>query len=461
MKVLLIRPNSMERSCPIPLGLGYIASALRQERGDHIRIVDARRFRLSGSRLGRIIRDFTPDVVGISALTMDSVNAHECAALARANAPAAHIVLGGPHVSASRENVLEDPNIDVGVVGEGEKTVVELFDAIDGGGDFGRVAGIVFRDQKEPRFTGPRKLIQDIDSLSPAWDLLNPRAYFISFGAHMQNKTSKHRQGLSIFTSRGCPYHCIYCHNVFGKKFRACSPDSVINEMTMLKDRYGVREIEILDDCFNLSKKRAMDICTGIVDNDLNLAISLPNGIRGDIMDEEMFDLFKEAGIFRLSFAVESANPRVQTLIKKNLDLDKIKEAMHMAVKRKILSLGFFMMGFPTETYEEMLITAEYAARTPLHLAMFFYLHPFPGTEVAKMTGVDASHMDFNSLFTMPINLSAASNKQLHHASKYAYRKFYLNPKRIASTLRVIPKNRFILNSLPGLSLLFKDMASF
>ncbi len=374
MKVLLLRPNSIVQTWPVPLGLGYLAQALRSNRGDDVKIMDARRFRLSHTQLAQLIRDFSPDVVGITAITLDSKNAHQCAAIVKANLPHVPVILGGPHASACMEVVLADPNLDYAVIGEGEETIVELLDALDGGGPVDRILGLAYRDKGRPVYNGPRPMIEDLDSLSLAWDLIGPDRYFSHFGMHTQNRLPRHRRSLSIFTSRGCPYHCIYCHNVFGKQFRAHSPEKVVEEISMLKDRYGVREIEILDDCFNMFKPRAKEICQRIIDQELGLSYSLPNGIRGDVMDEELWDLFKEAGVFRVSFATETASPRVQKLIKKNVDLDKMLHSIEMATSRNILSFGFFMMGFPTETYEEMIATADYAAKSRLHLAIFLYL---------------------------------------------------------------------------------------
>ncbi|MBI9077734.1 MAG: cobalamin-dependent protein [Desulfatibacillum sp.] len=462
MKVLLLRPNSIVQVWPVPLGLGYLAQALRTHRRDEVKILDARRWRLSDTQLARAVREFAPDVVGITALTQDSPDAHRNAAIIKANFPHVPVILGGPHASACREDVLKDPNLDYAVVGEGEETLVDLLNALDGGGSPDKILGLAYRDQGIPVYSGSRPMIADIDSLVPAWDLIGPESYFSYLGKHTQNRLPRHRKSLSIFTSRGCPYHCIYCHNVFGKQFRARSPQAVVEEISMLKERYGVREIEILDDCFNMSKSRAKAICLEIIDQDLNLHFSLPNGVRGDVMTEELWDLFKEIGVFRVSFAAESASPRVQKIMRKNVDLDKMLWSIDMAADRGIASLGFFMMGFPTETYEEMLLTAEYAARSRLHFALFMYLNPFPGTEVARMAGIDPMSIRFKDFFHMPANLSAATDPQMHKANKIAYRKFYGNPRRLASTLKVMPKNQYMaLCLLPGFRLLFEDSVTF
>ncbi|ACL06629.1 Radical SAM domain protein [Desulfatibacillum aliphaticivorans] len=462
MKVLLLRPNSIMKVWPAPIGLGYLAEALRTSRGDEVKILDARRWRLSDKRLAAEVRRFNPDVIGISALTLDSPDASRSAAVVKSVLPGVPVILGGPHASACGKAVLDDPSLDYAVIGEGEETLVDLMNALDGGGALDAIPGLAFKTPDGPVYNGPRDMIQDVDALNPAWDLIGPENYFSRLGKHTQNRFIKHRKSLSVFTSRGCPYHCIFCHNVFGKQFRARSPEAVTAEIAMLKDRYGVREIEILDDCFNLSKTRAAAICESILDNRLNLDFSLPNGVRGDVMDEELWDLFKEVGVFRVSFAPEVASPRMQKLVRKNADLDKMRQSIAMAADRGIVSMGFFMMGFPTETYEEMLMTADYAARSRLHFALFMYLNPFPGTEVARMAGTDAMDIRFKDYFHMPVNLSAATDEELHKANKFAYRKFYMNPRRLASAFKVMPKNQHTaMHLLPGFRLLFEDSVTF
>ncbi len=174
-----------------------------------------------------------------------------------------------------------------------------------------------------------------------------------------------------IFTSRGCPFGCIYCHNVFGKKFRARSAENVLDELSMLKREYNIGEIEIIDDCFNIDLSRAKEIARGIIDRKLDIAISFPNGIRADHMDKELVDLLKEAGTYRVYYAVETASPRLQKLIRKNVDLDRPKEIVDYTAAQGIMTCGFFMMGFPTETEEEIRMTIDYACRSKFHQVLF------------------------------------------------------------------------------------------
>ncbi len=458
MKVLLIRPNSIIIATPVPLGLAYIAQVLRERRGDEVTILDARNLRLPPEAVARRAAELQPEVVGLTGLSFESPQVHALAKLVRQAAPGAKIVVGGPYASANLEKVLEDPSFDVVVVGEGEETAKELLDAFAGRRALAEVRGIIYRENGAARFTGPRPAALDIDQYAPAWDLLDPKSYFKRSGRNSENIIKTSHRTLAVFTSRGCPYSCIFCHNIFGKKFRARSAENVVEEIAMLKERYGVKELEILDDSFNLDQERAKAIARGLIARKLDLKIALPNGIRGDRVDGEMLDLFQAAGFYRIAFAVESASPRIQELIHKRIDLNKVKQAITETARRGMVATGYFILGFPTETEADMQMTADFAVDSDLHVASFFYLNPFPGTEVAKLAGRDLTDCTFGDYFSITVNLSAVPDEVLHRQSKHAFRRFYLDPRRIWRTLRVVPKNpRTLLNAFLTLRLLFQD----
>jgi radical SAM superfamily enzyme YgiQ (UPF0313 family) len=459
LRILLLRPNSPMGQVPVPLGLGYVAGALRRRRGDDVRICDARLERLGPAALSQRIRDFAPQVLGISSAHSDRKEALAAAAVARAAAPETFVVVGGPYPSAVREAVLANRDIDAAVVGEGEETIVELLDALEGGGrDFSGIPGVCFRDGDEPRFTGPRPLIEDIDDLDPAWDLIDPTRYFGRFVKSTMDRTRSDHRAASIFSSRGCPYSCIFCHNVFGRKYRARSAASVVDEIRMLRESYGVREVEFLDDCFNHRRQRALAIFERLADGPRGMHYSFPNGLRADAVDDGMLDLFAATGVKRIAYAVESASPRLQKLIGKNLDIERARRAIADTARRGIVTSGFFIMGLPTETSEELRRTVDFAVDSELHIAEFFYLNPFPGTEVARMSGREMGGVDFADYSTISINLSQVSDRELFAVNKRAYRRFYLDPVRIARILKVVPKNPQLLsNILLTARLFFRD----
>ena len=337
--------------------------------------------------LWRKLSEFQPDLVGLSALTFEAEEMHRAAELVKRFRPQCPVVVGGPHGTMFYPEVLEDGNVDYVVVGEGEKTLVELADHLAEGGHFPELKGVAFRRDGEVRFSGMREPITDPDTIPfPAWDLVKFDRYrrFADVNLDMAGGLGRGRY-MGLFTSRSCPYQCVYCHSIFGKGFRARSPGSIEEEIGVLTSRYGVKEFQIYDDCFNLDRNRTLAIAQGIVRRDFDIRISFPNGVRGDLLDEEVLTWLKRAGGYYLCIAVETASPRLQKIIKKNLDLAKVGEAIRIADRVGFLVKGYFMLGFPGETEEEMRRTIDFAVNSPLFSAAFFTVVPFSKTPIYDM----------------------------------------------------------------------------
>ncbi len=452
MRVLLIRPDSPYLLSFPPVGLGCIAHALRQARNDAIQILDIHLLKPSAIELAARIRDFAPHVVGITSMDCGRAALPALTALVKREAPAAKVVLGGPMVSGIPHLALSDQNVDVAVVGEGEVTVVELFNALDGGGDLSAVDGLVFRQDGKKVQTPPRKPLEDMDQVHMAWDLVDPFAYFSKYRAGV-TRVRRDFRTLPLITSRGCPHGCIFCHSIFGKKFRAMSPDAVMAEIHLLRERFGVRQLEIMDDSFLLDRGRAEEILDRIAREAPGLSLSFPVGLRIDQMDEDILSRMAAAGAFYLSFPVESASPRIQKVIRKNLDLSRVHPMIRAALKKGFQINGFFILGFPGETYEEMMQTVDFACKTDLHTAHFFYLNPYPGTEAHRMSGLPENTAFAGEFHQLPPNVSAATDKELARAARLGYRKFYLNPARLARAAWKFPKS---MNLFPILTTLVK-----
>ena len=241
-----------------------------------------------------------------------------------------------------------------------------------------------------------------------------------------------------------------------GKVFRKRSAESVLTEMEELRFKYGFKEFEIADDCFNLDRERMYAILKGVRDRLGDVKLHFPNGVRSDIIDPEDMTLFKQAGTVSIAFAIETSSPRLQKVIRKNLNLDKAAAAINASVQEGIYTVGYFMIGFPTETYEEASATVEFAARSALHCATFMFVTPFAGTDLANMAEdlfknnntIDLRNTTF---FTNTLNISAMSDRELQKVFRGAYRRFYLNPKRLLNLALHHPKTF----SLPLYGLLF------
>ena len=449
MKILLIKSGNLHtRAIGItpPLGLMYIASYMKAARGDEVRIFDIRFYKEPLKEIYRIISEFEPDIVGISALTLEAPALYQIAHFIKMAADIP-VIVGGPHATSVPKEVLRNHDIDFAVVGEGEVIFKVLLDMLDNGQSPEKIRGIGYRKDNEIIVNPPAPQIETLDDLPfPSWDLieLNKYAYtesmsIIGYGPYMV-----------LLTSRGCPFHCTYCHNIMGKTFRARSVENVLEEMRILIDQYHINDFEIIDDISNFDRERFKQIMRDIIDKGWKVTLSFPNGVRTDLLDEESVHLMRQAGTAEVSIAVETATPRLQKMVKKNLNLDKVKHAIDVCVDEGMYVRGFFMLGFPTETEQELKATIDFACRSRMHGALFFLVNPFGGTELAhqvesmgKMPSV-IKYEDFD-YHAMPFNGSNVPDKKLRRLYSMAWIRFYFNPLRI---LRIL-KAKATWNDLP------------
>lgn len=422
-----------------PLGLLYIAAFLRQRLNADVRLLDARVEPDILKAVADEVRAQRPDVVGVSALTAEAFLTQKITAAVKAADAAVPVVLGGPFPTSDPEAALLDPAADAAVLGEGEETFAELVRVIteegpnwNAPGTLTGVAGLALRGAAKVEYTAPRPPIQDLDSLPfPAWDLIDYKKFWRVSGMAAVGI----RPYLPIFTSRGCPYQCVYCHQIFGKTFRGRSPESVAEEVALIH-KLGTRDIEVLDDVVNYDPERFDGILELLLKRNLRSVLNFPNGLRADIVRPGSLDLLKRVGSGDVALAVETVSPRLQKLINKNLALDKVSRTIDMLADRRMLSRGFFMLGFPTETEAEMKDTIRFACESRLHLALFFTPTPFPGTALYDMfrragkLPPDLKSIDFE--FTAaPFNATAMSDETYRRLYRNAFLQFHLDPARV------------------------------
>jgi radical SAM superfamily enzyme YgiQ (UPF0313 family) len=220
----------------------------------------------------------------------------------------------------------------------------------------------------------------------------------------------------------------------------------------MLNRDYGIREFHMIDDCFNLNRERAMKICELIQKRLPGIAFAFPNGLRTDILDWEMLCALKNAGMYLFAAAIESASPEVQKNIKKNLNLDKAHKAIEDSKKLGIIAHGFFMMGFPGETEDQLKMTIEFARKSSLNTAGFFAVTVYPRTElydIAKASGINLhENFDNYSYHNTSLNLTNVSLKTLRKLRRDAYWYFYCDPVRLYRILIMTPRKRDIWRSI-------------
>jgi radical SAM superfamily enzyme YgiQ (UPF0313 family) len=428
-----------------------------------IRIVDMRAARLTLKQLSTLFGRFEPDVVGFSSMSCEHQVLVDALKRCKAWNPDCLTVVGGPHASMFADLLAANPDIDVLVRGEGEHTFVELLKVWADGGGFHDVKGVVFAENDGVVETPPRSHEEDLDSLPlPAWDLLDIPSFSRTTNMNTHLAAAPYA---AVTTSRGCPYRCSYCHRLFGTRFRERSVENVLEELEILQHRFGVREVHFVDDCFNLKKARAMQIADEILSRGLRFKIAFPNGVRGDLMDDDLIEMLGSAGTYSITYAVETASERLQKLINKNLRLDKVAAAIETTYKLGVIPAAFLMLGLPTETREEMEKTIRFACDSKILKAYFFTAVPFPRTElyeIARITYPDmALRVDNISETTDYLSpdpfYTRATGIDIEAVQRSAYRRFYFDPVRIARILRRFPMNIQILRGvLHGFQASFK-----
>ncbi|GAB4546781.1 MAG: hypothetical protein Fur0020_15300 [Thermodesulfovibrionia bacterium] len=422
-----------------PLGLLYLAGYLRRYRPgkDNIRLFD-----LSVQKETRVLEGIKDsDIIGLSSTNRDGLYLSRF--INKIQRTDHVIIIGGPIVSSLKEEVFDYFDVDCGVAYEGERTFLELIEKFDNGDiPFEGIKGIVFK-KGGAIFTGRREGIEDLDREIPfpAWDLIleDPirEEYWRrkSFAFFRVNK-----RYMGLFTSRGCPYRCIYCHDIFSKQFRAHSPERVISEIEYLNKRYGIRDFEFYDDTFNFDKDRVRRICDLIIERKLKINLYFPNGVRVDRLDRDIIERLARAGTRVMCFAIETVSERLQRLLKRNLRFENLDDMIEIAIKNGIHAEGFFMLGHPTETKEEMLATINYAVRSPLHSAAFSITTPQKGTELFSMYVSENARQGLGEGYYD--NSSAISQLTPHQVKRllgYTFIRFYLRPIRLFRIFRTFP----------------------
>ena len=439
LKVLLIRPRSTYADvvAGIPIGISILAS-IAEEKGHQARILD---IGLEGNPEETLRNAFSAtkwDVAGLSCMSVEFMGGLETARRIRELSPGTHILFGGQHPTIMPEQSMKADCIDSICIGEGEDVFSEFLDRLAQGTGQDGVEGLWFRRDGDVIRNLPRNSYVDVDKVPvPSYHLLDIEKYFdIDFVRF----PTVHRRSIQIFTSRGCPYRCIYCHDLFGKRFRGRKPELVFDEIRFLHDRYGIREFMIEDDIFNMDLDRAKKICDLVIASGLKVGFQFGNGVRLERFDEELMRKLAEAGTHHMAIAVESANDRIQKLIRKHLKLERFNEVLSWAKKYKIETLGFFMIGFPGEKISEIDQTIRFACESHFDEALFSIATPYAGTELNDLVRATGSFEGGNDVHdewegVLKVKSEEWDHDRLKALQRKAYFLFFLSRFRFVKIL--------------------------
>jgi len=432
-----------------PLALCDLAAVTR-EGGFDTKIIDSAALGLKHEETVKKILDENPKCVGITAATVSVYNAAKLADMLKVRNKNIVTVLGGPHITAVPiETMKRFPQFDIGVVGEGEITIIELLNKLKKASwkidkvKLDNVSGLVIKKGKKIKLTKPRPSIKDLDSLpQPAWDLLPELSKHYRPPAFSFNRLPS----TSIVTSRGCPGLCIFCDRaVFGNRLRGYSAEYVFKMMKELHDNYSVRDILIDDDSFVLLRKRLIELCGLLIKEKMNLTWAC--NARVDHMNPQILKLMKKAGCWQIAYGIESGNQKVLDVLNKRISLEQVKKALRWTKDAGIRTKGFFMIGSPLETKETIEDTIKFAKSTDLDDFQMSILTPFPGSELyrtaEKYGSLEDDWRKMNGWYPVFVPNGLTKNEILYYQRK-SMMSFYLRPKIISSYLSMCikrPKN--------------------
>lgn len=387
MKLLLIFPSWCSTFGPFksvarkatsfpPLNLCYVAS-IAENCGWEVRIVDAELEQLSVEAILKGIRDFRPDLIGLTATTpfFQSVSDLARSIKQQFNIP---IILGGPHVTLTRERAFRDV-FDYLFIGECEIHLSDFLDSFASGHKGADIPGIMARNEKGSVYYGDVTRIENLDEVPwPARHLINSEKYFTGTLKGRKNYTS-------VLMSRGCPFKCVFCANeLYGNKIRRRSVDDVAAEIDHIVNELHIRHIYFLDDNLTLDRKYILNLCDRIERQKIKLTFE--GSTRANLWDEELVSRLKECGLIRISFGLETVNTQVRKIIKKEVPLESYIIANRLNKKYGIETINSVMLGLPGETRESIKETVDFLchARDIQH-ATYSIAMPYPGTEMYHM----------------------------------------------------------------------------
>lgn len=402
------------------------------------------------SLLEGMLSEHEPDIVGISALTPQLAAAAETATMVRRVAPGARLVAGGPHPTVMPEDTLERLGADLALLGEAETS----FSLLLGGTGPEEIPGSVFvREGHISRSPHP-SVHPDLDTLPlPDRSVFDMETYIRHW--YSMDRVDPRLRGTTVMATRGCPYHCAYCQPtlsmLFGRKLRKRSPESITEELKGLASDYGINAFMFEDSTFIVDHDWVHDICEHILESGLKLSWCC--NARADLLTGELVDHMVKAGLRKVNMGVETSSQRVlDDIYQKGITVEGVRRALRLCKERGVFVQGYFMLGTPGETLEEMRETIRFASEEPFDDALFDITTPFPHTTLWERTKhlVMSDYSQFDCFHSCVYDLSpqGISPGEIERLKKSAFRKFYLHPRRLGTTLRTVLGPRSIRRTL-------------
>lgn len=382
------------------------------------------------------------DIIGLSVNVSNISSSLESIRYIKTQNPKLKVIVGGPSVISNPQYFTQNENIDAVCTGEGEEALLDYIlkeSFIDGK----ETPGLYTRT-KSGYFVygGDRKYLSNLDILPfPALNKVSLGKYDVPF--RKRSPTS------NIMTSRGCPFHCIFCFHSMGYNWRARSPVNVVDEIEWQVTELGVREICIQDDNFSLDVNRAKQIFDLILKRNIKVKLQFCNGLRVEYVDLELLNKMYQAGVWMIGVAPETGSLEIMKEIKKNMDLEKVKQVVKWCQKIGINTFSYFMIGFPFETKQDFKETISFMKELDTDFMQLARVVPLPKTPLYEMVVNDNLKNTFNQeqgcFFGVPkLKSSEMNDRQITRLIKQIHKNFYLNPARMMKLMKILPLHQLI-----------------
>ncbi len=419
-----------------PLSLLYIATFLNRN-GHEAEVLDCETEGISDDELYGRIKNGNYDVFGVAMLTLAYGRAVAACKVAKKANPNIKAIVGGSHASVRpKETALENQDcIDVVTVGEAEVTFLKLLEVFQGKCALKDVKGIAYVDNGKAIQTPDAEKVQDLDFFPiPDRGLIDMKLYRPSVSYY------KRLPAHTMITTRGCPYRCAFCATA-KTGYRMHSIPRVIEEMKLLVEKYGAKEILLRDDTFTMDRKRTIELCDAIINEGLHRKVRWDCITRAGLVDIELLKKMKSAGCWGIHFGVEGGTQKLLDTIHKDTTLDIIRHAFAWARQAGLETRGYFMMGLPGSTREDDLATIQFAKELDPDWAQFTITTPYPGTELFKaakdygvLTSSSASWDNYQtwggfSDTELPWVTHGRDSEELKELQRIALKSFYFRPK--------------------------------
>lgn len=433
MKAVFVRPNYPTYFLTPSLGIGYL-SACAKKAGIESVIIDGVRTESKEEDLIKQIECENPDWVCITCL---SAYFEEVKSVSlKLKEKGYKIVIGGAHPTFMPYMTLIETKADYVICGEGESVIAKLIQQGNNNDLKGVYSLNELKDENTPFEKADR--IENLDDIPfPDWEEMKISTY----PPAPMGMVAKAYPIAVMMSSRGCPYGCVYCAggNFYDRKVRFRSAENIVKEMKLLKEKYGAKEIQFMDDNLILKREHAVNLCNLIIKEKLNIHWSCPNGIRADSLDKELAILMKKAGCYLVTIGVESANPQILKNIHKGETIESIEKAINSAHDAGLIINGAFVLSLPGDTKETMRETIDFAKRMPLDRAFFTLMDVIPGCEIWNRNKEKYKNFQTESSYAKPVIIPEnMTEEDLIKLQEQAMHEFYFRPKIMFNIVKLM-----------------------